>query len=81
MATPEAKALYKLRGQNVELVNADWKQHRQLRRFSGRGLARAGYEVGLLVLAHNLVTLRTEEKKIQAKQATGAAGNPGRNST
>jgi hypothetical protein len=36
MQTEEAKALYGLRRQSVELVNADWKQHRKLRRFSGR---------------------------------------------
>jgi transposase len=81
MATPEAQALYKLRGQNVELVNADWKQHRRLRRFSGRGLARVRAEVGLLVLAHNLVTLLAEQPKAKAKQAQAAAVNPGPNST
>ncbi len=81
MGTAAAKALYRLRGQNVELVNADWKQHRKLRRFSGRGLARVGCEVGLMVLAHNLITVLAEQKKIQAKQATGAAVNPGPNST
>ena len=81
MGTPQAQALYRLRGQNVELVNADWKQHRQLRRFSGRGLARVRCEVGLLVLAHNLVTLLAEANKIQAKQATAAVVNPGPNST
>jgi transposase len=81
MATAEAKALYRLRGQHVELVNADWKQHRRLRRFSGRRLARVRGEVGLLVLAHNLVTGLAEEKKVQTEQATGAAVNPGPNST
>jgi hypothetical protein len=35
----------------------------------------------LLVLAHNLVTLLAEEKKVQAKQAPGTAINPGPNST
>jgi transposase len=76
MGTAEAKALYRLRGQNVELVNADWKEHRKLRRFSGRGLARVRSEVGLMVLAHNLVTLLAEEKKIQAKQAPRADATP-----
>ena len=32
MGTAEAKALYRRRSQSVELVNADWKQHRKLRR-------------------------------------------------
>jgi hypothetical protein len=57
MAAPEAQALYRQRSRTVELVNADWKQHRKLRRFSGRGLKRAGCQVALTVLAHNLVTL------------------------
>lgn len=64
MATPEAQALYRLRGQTVERINADWKQHRQLRRFSGRGLARVRGEVGLIVLAHNLLTLQAERAKV-----------------
>jgi transposase len=71
MASPEAKALYKLRRQTVELVNADWKTHRQLRRFSGRGLERVRCQVGLIVLAHNLLTLLKEEQK--AKAAAAAA--------
>ena len=55
MQTDEAKALYRLRRQTVELVNADFKEHRRLRRFSGRGLQRAEAEVGLLVLVNNLL--------------------------
>jgi hypothetical protein len=70
MATAEAKELYRLRRQTVELVNADWKQHRKLRRFSGRGLARARCQVGLLVLAHNLLTLLAEGKKAKVDHAT-----------
>ena len=76
MATPEAKALYRLRRQTVELVNAAWKQHRKLRRFNGRGLARARCQVGLMVLAHNLVTLLSEEAKAQAKVRAAHAVNP-----
>jgi transposase len=70
MGTPEAKALYRLRRQTVELVNADWKEHRKLRRFSGRGLAKARCQVGLMVLTHNLLTLLAEEKKAKASAAT-----------
>jgi transposase len=69
MQTAEAKALYRLRRQTVELVNADWKEHRQARRCSGRGLARARCQVGLMVLAHNLVTLLSEEAKARAPKA------------
>jgi hypothetical protein len=81
MATEEAKALYRLRSQSVELVNADWKEHRKLRRFSGPGLVRVRGEVALLVLAHNLVTLLAEEKKVQANQAPAVAANPATNTT
>jgi transposase len=75
MAGEEAQALYRLRKQTVELVNADVKQHRKLRRFSGRGLARARCEVGLVVLAHNLLTLAGADQKAQAQQAPAVAVN------
>ena len=81
MATAEAKALYRRRGQSVELVNADWKEHRRLRRFSGRGLARVRAEVGLMVLAHNRVTLQAEEKKAPTKQALPVVANPAAGTT
>lgn len=54
MGTTEAKQLYRLRGQTVELGFADFKQHRSLRQFSGRGRSRAQRQVGLTVLVHNL---------------------------
>lgn len=54
MATDEAKRLYKLRSQTVELDYADMKEHRGLRRFHGRGLPHTRAETGTLVLAHNL---------------------------
>jgi transposase len=79
MGGAEAKALYKQRRQTVELVNADWKEHRKLRRFSGRGLARVRCQVGLIVLAHNLLTLLTQEEK--AKAAADAAPSPGDTAT
>ena len=70
MEADEAKALYRLRKQTVERLNADFKQHRDLRRFSGRGLARASAEVGLAVLAHNLLTL------LKLRDGARAAANP-----
>jgi transposase len=76
MQTEEAKAVYRLRRQTVELVNADWKEHRRLRRFSGRGRARARCQVGLLVFAHNLLTLLSEEAKAKAQAPTPTAANP-----
>jgi transposase len=71
MAMAPAKELYRQRGQTVELVNADWKGHRKLRRFTGRGLARVRCQVGLLVLTHNLLTVITKQRKApeQRKQA------------
>ena len=57
MQTPEAKALYKLRPQTVELAYADMKEHRGLRRFRSRSLRRAKAQVGLTVLTHNLLTV------------------------
>jgi hypothetical protein len=55
MGTAEAKALYRFRCQTVELGFADFKQHRALRQFSGRGRNRAQRQVGLTVLVHNLL--------------------------
>jgi transposase len=54
MQSDEAKTIYRLRGQTIELGFADFKQHRRLRRFSSRGLARARGELALSVLVHNL---------------------------
>jgi transposase len=72
MRTAEAKELYRQRGQTVELVNADWKAHRKLRRFSGRGLRRVRCQVGLLVLSHNLLALISERREAP-KQPSRAA--------
>jgi transposase len=74
METAAGQTLYRQRRQTVELVNADWKTHRKLRRFSGRGLQRARCQVGLMVLTHNLLTLLAEETK--AKAAKDTAVNP-----
>jgi transposase len=57
MQTPAARALYRLRKQTVERGLADIKEHRGLRRFSGRGLKRTRIQLGLTVVAHNLPTL------------------------
>jgi hypothetical protein len=64
MRSPEAQRLYKKRCQSVELGFADQKEHRGLRRFGGRGRARARVEVGLVVLAHNaLAALALRDEK------------------
>jgi hypothetical protein len=57
METEEAKAVYRLRGQTIEIVFADLKEHRGLRRFSGHGLTRARTELAFEVLVHNLLVL------------------------
>jgi hypothetical protein len=57
MGTAEAKTLYRLRCQTVELGFADFKQHRSMRQFSGRGRSRAQRQVGLTVLVHNLLVV------------------------
>jgi hypothetical protein len=57
MATAEAKAVYRLRGQTIEIVFADVKEHRGLRRFSGHGLVRVRTEFALEVLLHNLLVV------------------------
>jgi transposase len=67
MQTPEAKAIYRQRGQTIELRFADTKAHRGLRRFSGRGLERVRTEVGLLVLSHNLLVVQAARQRKAAE--------------
>lgn len=55
MATSEAKAILKTRGQVAERGFADLKEHRQLRRHTGRTPTRAKTDVALAVLIHNLL--------------------------
>jgi Transposase DDE domain len=57
METAEAKEVYRLRGQTIEIVFADVKEHRGLRRFSGHGLARVRTEFALEVVLHHLLVL------------------------
>jgi hypothetical protein len=69
MQTEKAKQLYRLRSRTVELSYADLKEHRGLRRFHGRGQSRARTEVGLLVLAHNLLCLEAYRSQPRAPPA------------
>jgi transposase len=71
MQSAAAKALYKRRCETVELGFADQKEHRGLRRFRGRGLARARIEAGLVVLAHNALAVLTLHQK---KDSAGTLG-------
>ena len=73
METEEAKKLYKRRGQTIERVFADFKEHRNLRRFRGRGIARARAQLGFTVLGHNLrlvYLLRNQKKRELIDQNT-----------
>jgi radical SAM protein with 4Fe4S-binding SPASM domain len=69
MATPQGKALYSLRGCTVERRFADSKTHHGLQRFSGRTQERADAQVGLTVLAHNLLTLDKLRHRKQIQEA------------
>jgi transposase len=57
MKTPEAKALYLQRSCTVERRFADLKTHRGIERISGQTPQAAETQVGLTILAHNLITL------------------------
>ena len=62
MQRDEIKAVYRQRGQTVERPFADAKRNRCFGRFHGRGLDRARAEVGLLVMAQNLLTINRLRK-------------------
>ena len=68
MKTDEAKTLYRLRSQTVELAFADMKQHRSMRCLNGRGLRRAKAQVATTVLAHNLLVILQKEKNALADE-------------
>lgn len=63
MATPQAQALRKLRGQVIERGFGDAKEHRNLRKLHGRGLLRAKAEIGLVVLLQNILMLHRLRQK------------------
>lgn len=69
MKTDRAKKLYRTRGQVIERAFADTKQHRQGRRFHGRGLQRAKAEVGLLALVQNFLAILRLRKKWRKEAA------------
>jgi hypothetical protein len=73
METAEAKAIDRRRCQTVELRFADTKEHRGLRRFSGRGQERARIEVGLGVLAQNLLVVRAAVRRKAAEGQDGTS--------
>jgi transposase len=58
MGREGSRQLYKLRARTVERGNADLKQHRGLRVLGGYGREAARAQVGLTLLATNVVSLR-----------------------
>jgi hypothetical protein len=76
METAAAKRVYRLRGQTIEIVFADFKEHRGLRRFSSRGLVRVRTELALEVLVHNLLVLHRSLSRKQNAKETHPAREP-----
>lgn len=72
MDTPEAKAFRRLRGSVIERYFGDAKEHRNLRRLHGNGLARAKAEVGLLVLAQTALMLARLRRQAATPAKTAA---------
>ncbi len=72
MQREEVKAVYRRRGQTVERPFADAKRNRSFARFHGRGLARGRAEVGLLVMAQNLLTIHRLRKRDNAPEKQAA---------
>jgi hypothetical protein len=70
MQSDEAKSLYRLRRQTVELRFADLKERRNLRRFSGRGLAHAKIQTAANVLVHNLLTVSRHLERTENADAS-----------
>jgi hypothetical protein len=66
MESAEAKGLRRRRGSVIERTFGDSKQHRQVRRFHGRGLNNAKAEAGLLMMVLNAMTWR----RLQARAAS-----------
>jgi transposase len=75
MQPEAAKKLYKRRSQTVELSYADMKEHRDLRRFHGRGRRRVTAEVGCLVLTHNVLYVE-EQCSRQTRDGPANAESP-----
>ena len=63
MRTTEGKAEYRKRKQTVEPRHGDMRRHRGLQEFRGYGQPEAASQVGLLVLAHNGLSLLKAQRK------------------
>jgi transposase len=62
MKQADAREILRYRSAVVERTIADTKEHRDGRRLHGRGLARATAEIGLKLIAQNLLTLHRLRK-------------------
>lgn len=62
MKQPDAQQIHRNRGAVVERTIADAKAHRDGRHLHGRGLTRAKAEIGLKVIAQNLLTIHRLRK-------------------
>lgn len=62
MKDADAQKTHRYRGSVVERTIADAKEHRDGRRLHGRGLGRATAEIGLAVIAQNILTLHRLRK-------------------
>jgi transposase len=69
MVSAESQRLYRRFRPTIERVFADVKEHRNLRRLNGRGLRHAKIQVGLTILAHNMVTLEKVRSETAEKVA------------
>lgn len=63
MQQADVKEIYRRRGQTIERAFADAKSHRSFGKFHGRGLSRSRAEVGMLVMAQNVLTLHRLKTK------------------
>jgi hypothetical protein len=76
METAAAKRVYRLRGQTIEIVFADVKEHRGLRPFASCGLVRVRTKLALEVLVHNLLVLHRSSGQKQNAKETQPAREP-----
>ncbi len=72
MEREEIKELFRKRGQTAERPFADAKQHRSFGRFHGCGLSRSRAEVGLLVMAQNLLAFKRHGRTTKTTQKQSA---------
>jgi transposase len=73
MQTAEARQLYQKRKEQIERRVADSKEHRQLRKLSMRGQEGARLQVGLTVLANNMVVLAKLQSQGGSRAVAGGA--------